>query len=93
MTRSSNIISDAFSGMTLNLKKETTSAVQLSVSRDAASGTNVQTFVDAYNELKTTIDSLSGIGNDLEADSTLRSIENQMRGSIQYGARCDQQQL
>jgi flagellar hook-associated protein 2 len=39
----------------------------------------VQSFVDAFNELKTTIDSLSGEGNDLEADNTLRSIENQIQ--------------
>ncbi len=81
ITRSSNTISDAISGITLNLKGETTAAVQLSVSRDTASVTeSVQAFVDAYNELQTTIDSLSGKGNDLEADNTLRSIENQIKG-------------
>ncbi len=80
ITRSSNTISDAISGITLNLKGETTAAVQLSVSRDTASVTeSVQAFVDAYNELQTTIDSLSGKGNDLEADNTLRNIENQIK--------------
>ena len=80
ITRSSNTISDAISGITLNLKSETTDAVQLNVSRDTESVTeSVQAFVDAYNELQTTIDSLSGEGNDLEADNTLRSIENQIR--------------
>lgn len=80
ITRSSNTISDAISGITLNLKSETTAAVQLNVSRDTESVTeSVQAFVDAYNELQTTIDSLSGKGNDLEADNTLRSIENQIK--------------
>jgi len=80
ITRSGNTISDAISGITLNLKKETTSAVQLSVSRDAASVTDsVQAFVDAYNELQSTIDSLSGKGNDLEAENTLSNIENQIK--------------
>ena len=80
ITRSGNTISDAISGITLNLKKETTSAVQLNVSRDTASVTDsVQAFVDAYNELQSTIDSLSGKGNDLEADNTLSNIENQVK--------------
>jgi flagellar hook-associated protein 2 len=80
ITRSGNTISDAISGITLNLKKETTGAVQLNVSRDTASVTDsVQAFVDAYNELQSTIDSLSGKGNDLEADNTLSNIENQVK--------------
>ncbi len=80
ITRSSNTISDAISGITLNLKGVTTADVQLSVSRDSVSVTeSVQAFVDAYNALQTTIDSLSGEGNDLEADNTLRSIENQIK--------------
>jgi flagellar hook-associated protein 2 len=81
VTRSSNVISDALSGVTLTLKAQTAATATLSVDRDLEGiKTNVQTFVDAYNELKTTIDGMSGVGNDLEADSTLRSMENQMRG-------------
>jgi flagellar hook-associated protein 2 len=80
ITRSSNTISDAISGITLNLLAETSSDVQLTVSRDTGSVTeSVQSYVDAFNELKTTIDSLSGKGNDLEADNTLRSIKNQIQ--------------
>ncbi|WP_455235238.1 flagellar filament capping protein FliD, partial [Thiogranum longum] len=59
---------------------ETTGKVQLNVSRDIDSvKESVQAFVDAFNELKTTFDSLSGEGDDLEADNTLRSIENQIQ--------------
>jgi flagellar hook-associated protein 2 len=80
VSRSSNTISDAISGITLNLLAETSSDVQLKVSRDTGAVTeSVQAFVDAFNELKTTIDGLSGEGNDLEADNTLRSIENQIQ--------------
>ena len=80
ITRSSNTIDDAISGITLNLLAETSTDVQLKVSRDTGSVTeSVQAFVDAFNELKTTIDSLSGEGNDLEADNTLRGIENQIQ--------------
>jgi flagellar hook-associated protein 2 len=81
ITRSSNTIDDAIAGITLNLVGETAGNVQLNVSRDTDSVTeSVQAFVDAFNELKTTFDSLAGEGDDLEADSTLRSIENQVQG-------------
>ena len=80
ITRSSNTIDDAIAGITLNLFGETAGNVQLNVSRDTDSVTeSVQAFVDAFNELKTTFDSLAGEGDELEADSTLRSIENQVQ--------------
>lgn len=80
ITRSGNTIDDAIGGITLNLLAETTSSARLTVSRDAdAVKETVQGFVDAFNELKSTFDSLSGKGHDLEADNTLRSIENQIQ--------------
>jgi flagellar hook-associated protein 2 len=81
VTRASNTIDDAIGGVTLNLLGETTGAVQLNVSRDVDKvKETVQGFADAFNELKSTFDSLSGKGNDLEADNTLRSIRNQIQG-------------
>ncbi|MCO6412063.1 MAG: flagellar filament capping protein FliD [Thiogranum sp.] len=81
VTRSSNTIDDAIAGVTLNLLAETNGNVQLDVSRDIDSvKESVQSFVDAFNELKKTFDSFSGEGKQLEADSTLRSIENQIQG-------------
>jgi flagellar hook-associated protein 2 len=81
VTRASNTIDDAIGGITLNLLSETTSAVKLTVSRDTDKvKETVQGFVDAFNELKSTFDGLSGQGNDLEADNTLRSIRNQIQG-------------
>jgi flagellar hook-associated protein 2 len=80
VSRSSNTIDDAIAGVTLNLLAETSDKVQLNVSRDTESVTeSVQAFVDAFNELKSTFDSLSGEGDDLEADNTLRSIESQIQ--------------
>jgi len=80
ITRSSNSIDDAISGVTLTLLSETTSADQLTMSRDVESvQESVQSFVDAFNALNTVFDDLSGEGDDLEADNTLRSIENQIR--------------
>ncbi len=81
ITRPSNTIDDAIAGITLNLIGETAAEVQLNVSRDTGSvKESVQAFVDAFNEMKTTFDSLAGEGDDLEADSTLRGIENQLQG-------------
>jgi len=78
ITRSSNSIDDAISGLTLNLVGETTAAAQLTVSRDIDSvKESAQTFVDAFNELRTTMKNMSG--GDSALDSTLRSIESRMR--------------
>jgi len=77
VTRSTNVINDAISGITLTLKSTTNTAVPLTVDRDVDTVTaNVQSFVDAYNQLKTTMDGLSA--NDLKADSTLRSIDSEL---------------
>lgn len=78
VTRGSNNISDAVGGMTLNLKDVTTGAEKLTVARDTdAVEKSVQTFVDAYNALRTTITSLRG--KELKNDSTLRSIESSIQ--------------
>lgn len=78
VTRGSNSISDAVGGLTLNLKAVTAVAARLTVSRDtAAVEKSVQTFVDAYNALRTTITSLRG--KELKSDSTLRSIETNIQ--------------
>lgn len=75
VTRPSNTITDAVDGLTLNLKSESTSAVTLNIDRDVASVTaSVQSFVEAFNEIRSTIDSLRT--GELQADSTLRTIES-----------------
>ena len=75
VVRSSNTITDAIDGLTLNLKAESNNAVTLRIDRDVASVTeSVQSFADAFNTLRSTIDSLRS--GDLQADSTLRTIES-----------------
>jgi flagellar hook-associated protein 2 len=55
------------------------SAAGLSISRDTdAVKESVQAFVDSFNELRTTMQGMAG--SDSNLDSTLRSIESQMRG-------------
>ncbi len=76
VTRSSNTVSDAIDGVTLNLKAAGTT--DLTVARDNGGIVKqAQAFVDAYNNLKSTIDSLGG--GTLEAENTLLSIERQLR--------------
>jgi flagellar hook-associated protein 2 len=78
VTRPANVIDDAISGVTLTLEAQTSSAVSLEIDRDVDKvSENVQAFVDSFNELRTTMASLRT--NELEADSTLRSIESQLR--------------
>jgi flagellar hook-associated protein 2 len=78
INRSSNTIDDAITGLTINLQGESTSAAELTVSRDIESvKASVQAFVDGFNNLRNTMKAMSG--NDSSLDSTLRSIESQMR--------------
>jgi len=81
ITRSSNSIDDAISGLTLNLVGVSDTAAELTVNRDIDSVTeSVQTFVDTFNGLRTTMKDMYGDNSAL--DSTLRSIESRMRGAF-----------
>jgi len=78
ITRPGNTISDAISGVTLNLTGVSTTPDGLSISRDIdAVKASVQSFVDEFNELRTITKGMAGTGSAL--DTTLRSIESQMR--------------
>ncbi|HHJ17644.1 MAG TPA: hypothetical protein ENJ80_13190 [Gammaproteobacteria bacterium] len=78
ITRPGNTIDDAISGVTLNLTGVSTAPAGLSITRDIdAVKTSVQAFVDGFNELRATMKGMSG--SDSVLDSTLRSIESQMR--------------
>jgi len=78
VTRSSNTITDAIDGITLNLAQTSASTFGLTVAHDDEGvKTAVQSFVDAYNELHNTIDELRK--GELKADNTLLSIERQIR--------------
>lgn len=78
ITRSTNTISDAISGVTLNLKNTSVGNVNFKVERDTEGvSTKVQEFVDKYNELKDTMNSLRA--NELSGDSILLSIENNLK--------------
>ena len=81
VSRSRNTIDDAITGLTLNLVGVSDTAAELTVSRDIDSvKESVQTFVDTFNTLRTTMKDM--YGDNSELDSTLRSIENRMRGAF-----------
>ena len=98
ITRSSNTIKDAPEGLTLTLLKETEAdkPEQLTITRDnTAMKAAIQSFVDAYNSLQTTIssqtkytavdqgsDSQDSSNGDLMGDGTLRNIQTRLRSMV-----------
>lgn len=89
VTRSSNSIDDIISGITLELKAESTGPKSLSVAVDtSATKEKVQAFVDAYNKLADTYKQLSGYNAEteragaLQGDFTARQILNEVRSTL-----------
>lgn len=90
ISKASNTITDAIQGVTLNLLKTNIgSATKLSVAPDTASiQGSIQSFVRAFNDLGKTITDLSRFdaatkkASVLTGDSTLRSIQSQLRGVL-----------
>ena len=86
---SSNTVSTAIDGLTLNLAKESAAGVPttLTVTRDTSSLTaGVNAFVKAYNDANTTMSSLGSynastkVAGTLNGDSALRSSQSILRG-------------
>lgn len=90
ITRSTNTISDAIPGVTIELKSVQSSGdTLLTVSRDAdAVKTKLQTFIDAYNALTTKLNSeFAWTGkakgpDSLSGDATLRGLQNRLRSLV-----------
>lgn len=82
VTRSSNNFSDLISGVTLDVKKP--GSVTIKIDRDdKAIQESVQAFADAFNELRNEIDKQRK--GQLEADSTLSSIESRLFSVLNSG--------
>lgn len=76
---STNNVTSVVDGLNIELKGE--GSATLNVSRDSASvQESAQAFVDAYNNVFSTIDSLQE--GELSGDSTLLSVERLMRGIL-----------
>jgi len=84
VTRSSNSFEKVIDGLSFDIKEIGTSTVK--VSQDVGAVTDrVQGFVDKFNALQSTIDSLAGfnseagVGSLLTGDSTVRALQGQLR--------------
>lgn len=92
----SNKMANAIPGVTLQLSQVTTGPVEITVSTDlTVVQKNVQSFVDAYNALNTTLgeaikyDPVSRVGGPLLGDSTTLGIQTTLRsimGSASTGS-------
>lgn len=90
VTRNSNSFSDVIDGVTLSLAKAEVGTVEkLTISRDeSATKSKINSFIKAYNALATTTGQLSsynadtGAAGQLLGDSTLRSVQSQIRQAI-----------
>ncbi|NOT11435.1 MAG: flagellar filament capping protein FliD [Methylococcaceae bacterium] len=90
VTRDSNSLSDVITGVTLTLKGadiNTTGTLSVTLDKDSVKS-KVNDFIKAYNSLASGINSLSGYdpetkkGGPLFGDSTLRSVQNQLRQTL-----------
>lgn len=84
VTRSSNSFEDVIDGLTFDIGATGTSIVKVEQDLSAVAD-RVQGFVNKFNALQSTIDSLAGFnaesgrGSLLTGDSTIRGIQNQLR--------------
>jgi len=88
ISKTTNTVTDAIQGVSLTLSKTTTTAIALTVARDAAVVVDaVRNFVKTYNDLNSAAKANSAYKANqvLEGDSTLRSIQSGLR-SIAGGA-------
>lgn len=95
ITSKKNTLDEVIRGVTLNLNQQGTGPVNLSLERDVGGVvTQVEEFVEAYNEYRELYQSLvrfdpgSEVGGLLMGDANLRTINNQVRsmlGSIVEG--------
>lgn len=87
VTKPSNVITDALTGVTLNLKgKNEGSPTTLDVSKDSdAIKGKIEAFVKAYNDLnslirsETSFNSSANSAGTLNGDATVRSVRDQLR--------------
>jgi len=88
ITRSSNVVGDVIPGVTLTLNATTASAVKVDVGPDLTSvQTNVQGFVDAYNDVAKVLAAQFGFdgtvdANKLQGDSTLRRLQKDLASAL-----------
>ena len=87
VTRSTNTFENVIDGLTFDISNTGTSSIKVEQDLGAVAD-RVQGFVDKFNGLQSTIDSLAGFdaesgqGSLLTGDSTVRNIQNQLRSIL-----------
>ncbi|WP_430414922.1 flagellar filament capping protein FliD [Marinobacter adhaerens] len=87
VTRATNSFENVIDGLTFDLTATGSSVIKVQQDLGAVAD-RVQGFVDKFNALQSTIDSLAGfnaeagVGSLLTGDSTVRSIQNQLRQAL-----------
>ena len=84
-TRSSNVIDDVITGVTLSLNTVTSGAANLSINQDDSQArANIVDFVAIYNEAQRQLKELSNssIGGELAGDSIFRSLTSSLRSLV-----------
>ena len=87
VTRSTNSFENVIDGLTFDITETGSSIIKVQQDLGAVAD-RVQGFVDKFNSLQSTIDSLAGfnaeagVGSLLTGDSTVRSIQNQLRQGL-----------
>ncbi len=96
ITSSTNTIKDAITGVTLNLKEETTTPFNVTVRADTdAMKSTLEDFVSKYNNVIGRVHSVAGFGENsgssaaLRGDSSLRSITNRLSTQVLTAAGTD----
>ncbi|MBI4984671.1 MAG: flagellar filament capping protein FliD [Rhodocyclales bacterium] len=89
ITKSTNTITDAISGITLSLAAESATATTLTVTGDTSKlKTGIETFVTEYNKVSALLTDLlaydvsTGEAGALQGESTVRSVQSQLRGAM-----------
>lgn len=98
ITRSGNTVDDAVDGLAFDLLATTTTTVDgvetakpttVTIARDSSTiSTQLQTFVDAYNQLASTIstnttyDAKNKTGGALQGEASIRGLQNQFRSLL-----------
>jgi flagellar hook-associated protein 2 len=92
VTRTSNAFSDVIPGVTLNLASVSSTAANITVSKDSSQATAlVQGFIKAYNDSFATIttltsyDSTKKVASTLTGDTTATSARNTIRNAVTQG--------
>ncbi|WP_276353592.1 flagellar filament capping protein FliD [Cohnella caldifontis] len=79
ITHGDNELENVVSGMTFSLLKEGGASTTVSVAKDTDKiAAKIQTFVDAYNDVVSTVRTNTAKGATMQGDSTLRSLQSEL---------------